>query len=80
MTPISRVNSPWATTSNGDAPVTSPMELSALGEHLDICRGSGGRLFTLQCMAESANGFVSARLVSTVVVVALLVGISSLIL
>lgn len=36
----------WRTASFGDAPDTSPMELSALGEHLDLCIGSKGRTFS----------------------------------
>ena len=72
--------SPWTTSSFGGTPDTSPMELSALGEHLGHCRESHGRLFALRCLAESMNGFVSARFVTTVVVVAMLIGASALIL
>jgi hypothetical protein len=35
----------WSTASFGDTADTSPMELSALGDHLDLCRGLRGRLF-----------------------------------
>jgi hypothetical protein len=56
------------------------MELSALGEHLYMCKVSQGRLFGLHCAAEWMNGFVAARLVTTLVVVALLIGLVSLVL
>ena len=79
MTPNALTSPAWTTASVGDAPDTSPMELSALGEHLTICRGHAGRLFTLQCLAETANGFVSARFVSSLVVLTILIGIGSLI-
>jgi hypothetical protein len=69
----------WSTSSFGDTADTSPMELSALGEHLDLCKGSRGRLFTLHCVAESMNGFVAPRFVTTLVVVGLLIGAASLI-
>ena len=74
------VNPFWSTASFGDTVDTSPMELSALGEHLDLCKGSRGRMFRLQCVAETLNGFVAARLVTTLVVVALLIGAASLVL
>lgn len=67
-------NTHWTTSSFGGTADTSPMELSALGEHLDNCKGLHGRLFALQCVAEKMNGFVSARLVTTLVVVTLLLG------
>jgi hypothetical protein len=68
----------WSTASFGEPADTSPLELAALGEHLDLCRGSNGRLFALQCAAEAMNGFVTARFVTTLVVVALLTGVSAL--
>jgi hypothetical protein len=68
----------WSTASFGDAVDTSPMELSALGEHLHLCRSLSGRLFVLRCGAEAVQGFVAARFVTTVVVLTLVIGIGSL--
>jgi len=68
----------WATASFGADADTSPMELSALGEHLHVCKGSRGRLFALYCAADAMHGFVAARFVTTLVVVALLIGVGSL--
>ncbi|MBC7954928.1 MAG: hypothetical protein H7Y33_03530 [Cytophagales bacterium] len=67
----------WATASFGDSPDTSPMELSALGEHLDGCRRSQGRLFTLRCHVDAVNGFLVPRVVTVVTVVAILIGVIS---
>lgn len=79
MNNIAVVNPSWSTASFGVATDTSPMELSALGEHLTHCRGSHGRLFALHCVAETMHGFVAARFMTTLVVSALLIGIASLV-
>jgi len=70
----------WSTASFGDTADTSPMELSALGAHLALCRKSHGHLFFLQCVAQNIHGFVVGRFVTTVVVVALLIGVFSMVL
>lgn len=65
-TPPSGPSGPyWSTASFGDTPDTSPMELSALGEHLDLCRGLRGRLFAARCRVEGVRGFVASHLVTT---------------
>ena len=74
------VNPFWSTASFGDTVETTPMELSALGEHLNRCLGSRGRFFALGCVAETMNGFVAPRFVTTLVVAALLIGAGSLVL
>ncbi|MHB8948130.1 MAG: hypothetical protein ACYC4S_03580 [Rhodoferax sp.] len=74
------LKSRWSTASFGDAADTSPLELSALGAHLELCQRSHGRLFFLQCAAQTMHGFVVGRFVTTVVVVALLIGVLSLVL
>ena len=58
----------WSTTSFGGPTDTSPIELSALGEHFSHCQGSRGRLFRLRCAAEAAHGFAVTRFVTTLVV------------
>lgn len=70
----------WSTSSDGDSAETSPMELSALGAHLVLCRGLGGRLFPLECFGEAMHGIVAPRLVTTLVVAAaVLIGVGALI-
>lgn len=78
MTGKSPLGPCWSTASFGDAVDTSPMELSALGEHLHLCRSLSGRLFVLRCGAEAVQGFVAARFVTTLVVLTLVIGIGSL--
>ena len=69
----------WSTASFGDTVDTSPMELSALGNHLDSCNGSRGRLFTLRCIADTLDRFVAAHFVTTLVLAALLIGVASMV-
>jgi hypothetical protein len=69
----------WSTSSFGAAVDTLPMELSALGAHLASCNLSRGRLFALRCVADAMNGFVAGRFVTTLVVMALLIGAGSLV-
>lgn len=55
----------WSTASFGDTADTSPVELSALGDHLDLCRGLRGRLFAARCRIEVVHCFVASHLVTT---------------
>lgn len=67
----------WSTASFGSAVDTSPMDLSALGDHFVSCQGCRGRLFALRCAAEATHGFVATRFVTTlVVVIALIAGVA----
>ena len=68
----------WSTSSADHTADTSPMELAALGEHLDLCRNASGRMFGLRCFADSMNGFVAARFVTTLTLAALVLGIGLL--
>ena len=58
----------WSTSSYGDSTDTSPMELSALGDHLRRCQAPQGRLFAVRCGLEHAGRFAAARFVTTLVV------------
>jgi hypothetical protein len=69
----------WSTASFGQSAETQPMELSGLSEHMDSCKGAHGRLFTLRCVAEAADRFIAARLVTTLVVAAGLIGVALLV-
>jgi len=64
----------WSTSSFPGPADSAPMELSALGDHLDHCKGRGGRLFVLRCAAEWLHGFASARLVTSLVLLATIGG------
>ena len=70
----------WRTSSFGGPASTSPMELSELGRHLDQCNGRRGHMFMLRCVAQVINRLVAPRIVTTLVVAALLIGVGSMLL
>lgn len=70
-------SSRWSSAALGAHAGLSSPELSALVEHLQLCRGSAGRLFGLHCLLDTLNGFVAARFVTTLVTLALLIGVSA---
>ena len=78
--PNAIANPYWSTASFGDSVETTPMELSALGEHLDRCQGARGRFFALGCVVETMNSLIAPRFVTTLVVATLMIGIGSLVL
>ena len=53
------------------------MELSTLGEHADQCKESSGRLFALRCAADAVHAFFAPRLITTLVILGLAIGIGS---
>lgn len=69
----------WETSSYGESPETTPMQLSALGEHLSHCSRPHGRLAALQWTAEVVHAFVLGRLVTTVAAVLAVLGVAWLI-
>lgn len=66
----------WNTASAGTVPDTSSGELAALGEHAAACDRRRGRLFSIRCAHESVQAFLASRFVTTVSVVALVIGVS----
>ena len=72
----SNAHSPsWSTASFGDSADTSPTELLALRSHLGLCRPLGGRLSALRCGADRLHGFMARRFVTTLMLLALLIGL-----
>jgi hypothetical protein len=62
-----RMNGPcWSTAALGRGDADAALQLDAQGEHLMRCRGAAGRGFALRCSAETVQGFVAARFISTV--------------
>ena len=78
-TPEARARRPWATASIAETADTTPMELSALGAHVERCNGSRGRMFRLQCAADAMIAFLAPRFVTTAVIVAVVFGVASLV-
>lgn len=72
MNKDSAKTSRWSTSSFGGAPITSPMELAALGEHMNRCDHERGALFGLKCAGDAFNGFAAPRMITTLVVLATL--------
>jgi hypothetical protein len=68
----------WSTSSFGHTADTSPAELSQLGAHLRTCRRISGRGFALLCGGEAVHRFLASRIVTTLVVVALIVVVAVL--
>ena len=64
----------WDTSSFGHPADTSPMECSALAEHMSTCSRSRGPLQTLRNGAAVVRSFVVPRLVTTVLFIALIAG------
>jgi hypothetical protein len=67
----------WSTASRSKAADSSTADLSALGQHLSSCQARHGHLHSLHCIAQEMHGFASARFVTTLLFVALLVGLYS---
>ncbi len=76
------IDSPrWSTASFGGVNAdTSPGELSALGDHMAMCKNLSGSFFSAQCMAQAVHGFVASRMVTSLLVAAVLMGAAALIL
>jgi hypothetical protein len=70
----------WATSCDGESTETTPMELAALGEHLNQCSGTSARMVAVQYVALRLHGFVTARLVTTLAAGAALIGLCVLVL
>lgn len=68
----------WSTASFGGNADTSSMELLSLGDHLGVCNRAHGPLFALHYLAEITREFIAARIVTTLMGVALLIGIAAL--
>ena len=68
----------WSTACFG-ATDASAMELSALGSHLQACRGAQGRWHGLQGLGRQMRGFMAARFVTTAMRLACLIGCVSLV-
>jgi hypothetical protein len=80
MTALRATGPVWTTVSLGGATNTSAVDLSALGDHLSVCKRLCGRLFAIQCIADLMRGFVVSRFVTTMAALTLLIGAALLLL
>lgn len=65
-----------STASNRFAADTLPADLSELGDHLDSCQNTHRYLMTVRCAALATRNFIRARLVTTAMVVAGVLGLA----
>lgn len=77
MSPPPVAEPAWTTSSFGEAPSASPVELSALRDHTVRCRDAHVGLFALQCGVEAMTGFVAAHQVTTLAILSALLGVAS---
>src|ERR1035438_3020646 len=70
----------WSTSSFGDAPDLSAMEMVSLREHLGRCKRPRGPFFALQGFAETLDEFLAPRFITTVTVATLLIAAAALLL
>lgn len=68
----------WSTAAFAEPKLNAAWERSSLGAHLDLCRITNSRMFALRCAAESMNGFVMSRFITTLVVLTLFIGAVSM--
>jgi len=70
----------WATSAiDAEEADASQTDLSALGAHVDRCNGLRGPMFGLRCAADTLSGFLAPRIVTTLVAIAIIIGVGSLI-
>jgi hypothetical protein len=77
-TPYSAIPS-WSTAANNQGAGNFPIDASELGEHIQHCKKPYGRWFGLVCAADAMHGFAMSRFVTTLVVVAALIVVSSVV-
>jgi len=70
----------WSTASFGNSAATSQLELSALQAHLTLCKRPRDKLLAIRFAAQTLHGFVAPRFVTSLVLVALLIGFAHLML
>ena len=79
MTTHSTPSTTWRTASLADSSGLATGDTSALGDHLDVCRRCSGTFLAIQRSAELVHGFFTSRFVTTLVLIAVVIGLSSLV-
>jgi hypothetical protein len=72
MTSAIRIDPTWSPAAFGASMTNTAIELSELGQHLACCRRQSGRWLVLRCGLDATHHFMAARLVTTLLVIALL--------
>jgi hypothetical protein len=74
MSKISSMTSCWDTASLGRPADVSPLERSALGEHLSQCGRQRGPLHSLRSGVGDLQGMLAGRVITSVLVLLLFMG------
>ncbi|MDP2065814.1 MAG: hypothetical protein Q8K38_07580 [Burkholderiaceae bacterium] len=74
MSKISSLAPCWDTSSFGHPADISPLERSALGDHLSQCGAMRGPLQVVQTGADGLHGLLAGRVVTSMLLILLLVG------
>jgi hypothetical protein len=69
----------WITSAHGGSAEPSSAEVSALKKQLDECDESRGRLFCLQCMAETMKPAIGKHFMTSVLVILFLLVVGTLV-
>ncbi len=80
MTPHSMYSPAWRTASFADSFDTTGVDNRALVVHLDACKRATGSLFAFRRGAEVVHGFLAARFVTTLTLIAVVIGVSAIVL
>jgi hypothetical protein len=77
MTTHSMYSPTWRTASFPDSFDTTAVDTRALVVHLDVCKRAAGSMFAFRRSAEVVHGFLASRFVTTLTLIAVLIGVSS---
>lgn len=80
MTTHSIYSPAWHTASFADSLDTTTVDNRALVVHLDVCKRATGSLFAFRRSAEIVHCFLAARFVTTLTLIAVLIGVSAVVL
>lgn len=69
----------WSTASFGNAAATLPMELTALGQHMQQCSRPGGTWLALSGRVSALHRGLLARFVTSLALLAVLVGAAAMV-
>ena len=69
----------WETAAGGIPVNATSLDLGTLGEHLGCCLSTNAPLLALHHISRAVHGFVTTRLVTTLVLVALMAALTGLI-